>query len=84
MTDAYDVYHGGRILVGEVTEDPDLCFSIEEADSKIISNIARICQKEVKRVFVMSNDTDFLVYSLADYQRFNELEIFTNFGSTSA
>ena len=84
MTDAYDVYYGECILAGEVTEDPDLCFSIEEADSKIMSNIAKICQREVKRIFFMSNDTDFLVYSLVDYQRFNELGIFKNFGSSSA
>ena len=31
---------------------------------------AKTCQKEVKRVFVISNDTDVLVYSLAFHQRF--------------
>ena len=34
------------------------------------THTAKTCQKEVKRVFVISNDTDVLVYSLAFHQRF--------------
>ena len=42
MTEAYGVYPGECSMAGAVTEDPELCFSIEEA-----------CQKEVKRVVVI-------------------------------
>ena len=75
MTDAYGVYPGEGIEAGVVIEDPELSFSIEEADSRIISHIAITCQKEIKRIVVMSNDTNVVIYSLAYHQRFCELGI---------
>ena len=75
MTDAYGVYPGERIEAGVVIEDPELSFSIEEADSRIISHIAITCQEEIKRIVVMSNDTDVVIYSLVYHQRFCELGI---------
>ena len=75
MTDAYGLYPGECIVAGVVTKDPDLCCSIEEADSRIIPHIAISCQEEIKTVVVMSNDTDVVIYSLGYHQRFCELEI---------
>ena len=43
MTDAHDVYPGERIVAEVVTKDPELSFSIEEADSRIIPPIAIAC-----------------------------------------
>ena len=65
MTDAYSVYPGARIVAGVVTEVSELCFSIEEVDSRIIPHIAIAYQEEIKRVVLMSNDTDVVIYSLA-------------------
>ena len=61
-------------MTGAVTEDPELCFPLKEADSKIIHHI---------RVIVMSNDTDIAIYSLANHQRFCEpgfQELWVKFG----
>ena len=75
MTDAYGVYSGERIMAGVVTEYLELCFLIKEAKSRIIPYITIACQKEIKRVVVMSNDADLVIYSLAYHQRFCELGI---------
>ena len=75
MTDAYGVYPGVRIVAGVVTEDSELCFSIGEVDSRIIPHIAIAYQEEIKRVVLMSNDTDVVIYSLAYNQKFCELDI---------
>ena len=34
MNEAYGVYPAEHIVAGVVIEDPELCFSTEEADSK--------------------------------------------------
>ena len=75
MTDAYGVYPGECIVAGVVTEDPELCISIEETDSRIMPNIAIACEEESKSAVVMSNDTDVVICSLTYHQRFCELEI---------
>ena len=67
MTDAYTVCPGEHIVAGVVTEDPELYFSIEEADSRIIPHISKACQEEVKWVVVMSNNTDIFTCSWAYY-----------------
>ena len=48
-SDVYCVYPGERIMAGVATEDPELCFSIKEPDSRIIRHIAKACQEDVKR-----------------------------------
>ena len=83
MTDVYSVYPGEHIVAGVVTEDPELCFSIEEADSRIIPQITKACQNEVKRIVVMSNNTDVVICSLVYHQRLCELgiqELWVKFG----
>ena len=65
LTDAYGIYPGECIFAGIVTEYLELCFSIEEADSRIIP--------QIKRVVFMSNNTNFVTYSLEYHQRFCEL-----------
>ena len=45
MSDAYGVYPGECIIAGVVIEDPELNFSTEEADSRIIPHIAKACQE---------------------------------------
>ena len=65
MTDVYGVYPVERIVTGIITEDPEICFSSEEVDSRIIPHIGRACQEEIKRVVVISNNTDVVIYSLA-------------------
>ena len=65
MTDVYGVYPVERIVAGIITEDPEICFSSEEADSRIIPHIGRACQEEIKRVVVISNNADVVIYSLA-------------------
>ena len=62
MADAFGLYPGERIVAGVVTEDPDLCCSIEAAGSGIIPHIVIACHEEVKRVVVMSNDTYLVIY----------------------
>ena len=63
MTDVYGVYPDERIVAGIVTENPELCFSAEKADSRIIPHISIACKEERKRVVVMSDDTDIAIYS---------------------
>ena len=75
LTDAYGIYPGECIFAGIVTEYPELCFSIEEADSRIIPHISIVCQEKIKRVVFMSNNTNFITYSLEYHQRFCELRI---------
>ena len=53
MTGRYGVYPGERIVAGVVTENPELCFSIKEADSRIIPHIAIAYPEEIKRIVVM-------------------------------
>ena len=36
-------------MAGVATEDPELCFSVEELDYKIIPHIAKVCQEDVKK-----------------------------------
>ena len=48
MTDAYGVYPVERIVAGLVTEDPNLCFSVKEAASRIIPHFSIACQEETK------------------------------------
>ena len=57
MTAAYGVYPGEQIAAKVVAEDPELFFSIEEADSRIIPHIATASQEEIKTVAAMRNDT---------------------------
>ena len=45
MTVAYGSYPGECIMAGVVREDPKLCFSIEEADFRIVPDIAIACQE---------------------------------------
>ena len=52
MTGRYGVYPGERIVAGVVTENPELCFSIKEADSRIIPHIAIAYPEEIKRIVV--------------------------------
>ena len=75
MSDAYGVYPAECIMAGVVIEDPELNFSTEEADSRIIPHIAKACQELVKKVAVMPNDTIVVIYSLAYHQSFCELGI---------
>ena len=83
ITNAYGVYPGTCIMAGVVTEVPDRWCSVKEADSRIVPQIAITYQEEIKRVVVMSNDTDFVIYSLAYHRRFCELgiqELWVKFG----
>ena len=61
MTEVYGIYPGESIVSGVVKHDTDLCFLIEEADSRIIPHIVKACQEEVKRVVVTSNDTNVVI-----------------------
>lgn len=36
-------------MAGVATNDPELCFSVEELDYKIIPHIAKVCQEDVKK-----------------------------------
>ena len=75
MVDIYGVSPWGRIVAGVVIEDPELCFSTEQADSGIIPHIAEACQEEVKTVVFVPNNTSVVIYSLPYHQRFYELGI---------
>ena len=61
MTEVYGIYPGESIVPGVVKDDPELCFLIEEADSRIIPHIVKACQEEVKKVVVLSNDTNVAI-----------------------
>ena len=52
---------GESIVSGVVKDDTELCFLIKVADSRIIPHIVKVCQKEVKKVAVMSNDTNVVI-----------------------
>ena len=83
MSDAYSIYPGERIISGVVIVDLELYFSTEEADSRIITHIAKACQEEVKRVVIIPSDTIVAIYSLAYHQKFCELgiqELWVKFG----
>ena len=64
MSISYGVCPGKRIVAGVVIEDPELYFSTEGADSRIIPHIAKACQEEVKRVVVIPSNTSVVIYSL--------------------
>ena len=53
-----DVYVDRMMMIGVITKDPELCFSIKEADSRIIPHIAIACQEETERVVAMLNAFD--------------------------
>ena len=75
MSISYGVCPGKRIVAGVVIEDPELHFSTEGADSRIIPHIAKACQEEVKRVVVIPSNTSVVIYSLVYDQWFCELGI---------
>ena len=81
MTDVYA--DRMMMMIGVVTKDPELCFLIKEADSRIIPHIAIACQEETERVVVMLNAFDVVTYSLVYHHRFCELgiqELWIKFG----
>ena len=65
MTDAYGIYLGERIVAGVVTEDPELCSSIKEADSRIIPHIAKAGQEKIKWIVALPCDIDIVICNLA-------------------
>ena len=65
MTDAYGIYLSERIVAGVVTEDPELCSSIKEADSRIIPHIAKAGQEKIKWIVALPCDIDIVICNLA-------------------
>ena len=55
MTDAYSEHPAEQMVDEVITEDSELCNSIEEADSRIIPHIAKAGKEKINRLVVMSN-----------------------------
>ena len=50
---------------GVVSVRPELHSSIEEADCRLIPHVHNAVQCQSKRVLILSNDTDVVLYTLA-------------------
>ena len=53
----------------EITHRPDLDCMTEEADSRLILHIAKAGEAHVRRIVVLSNDTDAIMYTLSYFDQ---------------
>ena len=65
----YVTDEGGMLKAGIITPVENLKSSVEEADTRLIPRLIEAAKYRSKKVIVMSNDTDVVVYCLTYEQR---------------